>query len=98
MLNRLVDVFCGPQDKASGPSGDYGTFMVGTEGGRIFKCYNDVNDHNAKEFAKVGALQGCFSMVGTPQTCVHGPAAARPATKSDVTQRGDLCSYTQRYG
>ncbi len=46
---------CGPQDKSSGPSGDYGTFMVGTEGGRIFKCYNDVNDHNAKEFAKVGA-------------------------------------------
>ncbi|KAG2497783.1 hypothetical protein HYH03_004055 [Edaphochlamys debaryana] len=29
-----------------------GTFLVGTEGGKIFKCYNDVNDASQKDFAK----------------------------------------------
>ncbi|GFR49870.1 hypothetical protein Agub_g11972, partial [Astrephomene gubernaculifera] len=29
-----------------------GTFLVGTEGGRIFKCYNDTNDINVKEFSR----------------------------------------------
>jgi hypothetical protein len=28
------------------------TFVVGTEGGRIFRCYFDVNDLAAKDFQK----------------------------------------------
>ncbi|GIL81731.1 hypothetical protein Vretimale_1322 [Volvox reticuliferus] len=32
-----------------------GTFLVGTEGGKIFKCYNDANDTNTKEFSRAVA-------------------------------------------
>lgn len=36
--------------------GDSATFLVGSEGGRVFKCYYDLNDAASKEFAK--ALAG----------------------------------------
>lgn len=35
--------------------GSIATFMVGSEGGRIFKCYMDMNDTALKEFAKAAA-------------------------------------------
>ncbi|KAG2436250.1 hypothetical protein HXX76_006561 [Chlamydomonas incerta] len=46
------------REKESGLHGGdaAGTFLVGTEGGKIFKCYNDANDINTKEFSRaVGA-------------------------------------------
>lgn len=38
------------RDKETGLHGGdaAGTFLVGTEGGKIFKCYNDANDVNTK--------------------------------------------------
>ncbi|KAG1673700.1 hypothetical protein FOA52_010569 [Chlamydomonas sp. UWO 241] len=39
-------------DPAARSVGGLSTFMVGTEGGRVFKCYMDMNDEALKEFAK----------------------------------------------
>lgn len=36
---------------AGGSSEAGTTFLVGTEGGKIFKCYNDANDVNTKASA-----------------------------------------------
>lgn len=43
-----------PRSPLSGAGGEaaLGTFLVGSEGGKIFKCYSDVNDLSAKDFAK----------------------------------------------
>ncbi|GLC41313.1 WD repeat-containing protein 34 [Pleodorina starrii] len=45
----------------SGVGGE-GTFLVGTEGGKIFKCYNDANDVNTKEFSRAVAAGERFDL------------------------------------
>eukprot|EP00798_Chlamydomonas_sp_ICE-L_P001991 gene1991-33412_t len=44
------------QVNAARQGGEGGTFIVGTEGGKIFKCYCDINDVSLKEFAKTAVL------------------------------------------
>uniref|UniRef100_A0A7R9V7G1 Uncharacterized protein n=1 Tax=Chlamydomonas euryale TaxID=1486919 RepID=A0A7R9V7G1_9CHLO len=42
-------------DATQSAVGGLSTFMVGSEGGRVFKCYMDMNDAALKEFAKSAA-------------------------------------------
>jgi hypothetical protein len=48
-LVPCVTVIGGPKSEAAGAGGvGAATFMIGTEGGRIFRCYYDVNDMAGK--------------------------------------------------